>query len=123
MRITRIFADERGESHFEEREIELEDAGEIGRLSAPIPVRSVIFRTNEPGYDYDWHVAPRRQFIVLLDGAIEIEVSDGDRRVLRGGDVLLVEDTTGRGHRTRHVEARERRSLFVTLEDARGANR
>ncbi len=51
----------------------------------------------------------------MLDGEIEIEVSDGERRGFRGGDVLLVEDTTGKGHRTRTVDGRPRRSVFVTL--------
>lgn len=117
MRVTRVYADAAGESHFDDLAIELRDAGEIGRLSDPMPAKSVIFRTNEQGYDYDWHVAPRRQLIVLLDGAIEVEVSDGGRRTLRGGELLLVEDTTGRGHRTRNVEACERRSLFIVLQD------
>jgi len=116
MRITRVYADEHGESHFADEDIQLRDAGPIGHLSEAIPAKSLIFRKNDPGYDYDWHVAPRRQFIVLLDGAIEIEVSDGTRRTFRGGEVLLVEDVTGRGHRTRHVEPRERRSLFIALD-------
>lgn len=116
MRITRIYADGEGASHFAEQEIELKDAGPIGRLSAPIPAQAVIFRQTESGYDYDWHVAPRRQFVVLLDGAIEIEVSDGNRRTFRGGDILLVEDTVGKGHRSRHIEDRERRSLFIALD-------
>jgi hypothetical protein len=116
MNITRVYSDEAGESRFADQEIELQDAGSIGRLSKPVPVTSVIFRKNDPGYDYDWHVAPQRQFIVLLDGAIEIEVSDGNRRTFRGGDILLMEDVTGRGHRSRHIEPRERRSLFITLE-------
>jgi hypothetical protein len=115
MKITRVYADEHGESHFADQEIELRDAGSIGRLSEAIPAREVILRQNDPGYDYDWHVAPNRQFIVLLDGQIEIETSDGARRTFRGGDILLMEDTTGRGHRTRNVEARERRSVFIVL--------
>ena len=77
MKITRVYADERGESHFADDEVELKDAGSIGRLSAPIPAKHVILRRNDPGYDYDWHVAPNRQFIVLLDGAIEIETQPG----------------------------------------------
>jgi hypothetical protein len=117
MKVVRVYADDAGETHFGEVEVELTDGGPIGRLSRPIAARSVIFRTNEPGYDYDWHTAPERQLIVLLDGAIEIEVSDGSRRTLRGGEILLVEDTTGRGHRTRHVEPRRRRSLFIVLEE------
>lgn len=117
MNLTRVYADDQGESHFGDVLLELTDAGEIGSLSEAIPATSVIFRTNTAGYDYQWHVAPRRQFIVLLDGAIEIEVSDGALRSFRGGDVLLMEDTSGRGHRTRNIEPRERRSLFIVLPD------
>ena len=115
MRVTRVYSDDRGESHFADVEIALSDAGEIGHLSRAIDAKSIVFRTNDPGYDYDWHSAPARQFIVLLDGAIELEVSDGTRRVFRGGDVLLMEDISGRGHRTLHVERSERRSIFVEL--------
>jgi uncharacterized cupin superfamily protein len=68
-----------------------------------------------PEYDFDWHPAPQRQYIVLLDGEIEITVADGEARRFRGGDVLLVEDTKGRGHRTRTVDKRPRRSIFITL--------
>lgn len=117
MKITRVYADEQGNSRFGDVEIPLHDGGTIGQLSAPIAASSVIFRRNEPGYDFDWHVAPRRQFIVLLDGAIEIEVTDGSKRILRGGEILLVEDTTGSGHRTRNIEARERLSIFITLDE------
>ena len=116
MKITRIYTDAQGESHFDDQEIPLRAAGPIGRLSEEIPAKAVIFRMNEPGYDYDWHVAPRRQFVVLLDGVLEVEVSDGARRTLRGGEILLLEDTTGKGHRSRHAEQRERRSLFIVLE-------
>ena len=116
MNITRVYSDESGESHFADLPIDLHDAGEIGKLSAPMPANAVIFRTNDAGYDYDWHVTPARQLIVLLDGAIEIEVSDGIRREFRGGEILLMEDVTGRGHRTKHVEPRKRRSLFITLD-------
>lgn len=69
MKFTRIHADEAGESHFDEMEVELNGAGAIGRLSEPIAASSVVFRPNDPGYDYDWHVASQRRFIVLLDGA------------------------------------------------------
>lgn len=114
--ITRVFADEQGESHFEIVDVGLADSGEIGFLSQVFPSKGVIFRENDESYDYDWHNAPRRQYIILLDGAIEIEVSDGEIRQFGGGDVLLVEDTTGRGHRTRTTDERKRRSLFILLD-------
>lgn len=116
MKITRIYSDPSGESRFGEIELVLGDAGPIGRLSERFPVNSIIFRENDAGYDYDWHNAPERQYIVLLDGEIEIEVSGGEKRVFRGGDVVLVEDVTGKGHRTRVTNNRPRRSVLITLE-------
>jgi hypothetical protein len=116
MRVTRISTGSDGETHFDELEIALTDAGAIGRLSALVPATGLIFRETSPDYDYDWHPAPRRQYIVLLDGEIEITVGDGETRRFHGGDVLLVEDTTGRGHRTRTVDGRVRRSVFITLD-------
>jgi len=115
MRITRIYSDANGESHFENVEISLKDAGEIGRLSERFPASGIIFRENDADYDYDWHTAPARQYIIMLDGEIEIEVGSGEKRRFRGGDILLVEDVSGRGHKTRVTNHQPRRSIFVTL--------
>lgn len=115
MTITRIYTGADRHSHFESMEIELKPGGEIGWLSAPLPVAGLIFRENDADYEYDWHCAPRRQFIVMLDGEIEIEVSDGTIRQFRSGQVLLVEDTAGRGHRTRNIGGTARHSLFLPL--------
>jgi hypothetical protein len=115
MQLTRIYADAAGESHFETVDIALEAKGIVGDLSEPMPADSVIFRENEPGYDWDFHHAPARQLIILLDGAIEIEVSDGEKRSFSGGDVLLVEDTWGKGHRTKNTLPVRRRSIFIRL--------
>ena len=60
MLITRITRTIDGGSQFETKEIELVDAGEIGRLSEAYAVTSVVFRENDAGYDFDWHCAPRR---------------------------------------------------------------
>jgi hypothetical protein len=51
----------------------------------------------------DWHPAPRRQFIIPLSGEMEFRASDGETRVFGPGDVLLVEDTAGKGHVSRMV--------------------
>ncbi|MFQ5603126.1 MAG: hypothetical protein ACE5HS_07645 [bacterium] len=115
MKITCIFSDAAGESHFEDLDIPLQAAGEIGRLSEKRPVTGIIFRENDADYDYAWHTAPQRQYIILLDGEIEIEVSDGEIRRFKGGEVLLVEDTSGKGHKTRIVNNQPRRSIFVTI--------
>lgn len=115
MKITRIYTDLNGDSQFEVIEIPLLDQGEIGFLSNDINVKSLQFRTVSPDYDYDFHHAPQRQYIVLLDGGVEIETSLGEIRQFPTGEILLVEDTTGKGHRTKNLEKKQRTSIFVHL--------
>lgn len=114
-KITRLYNDAKGESHFEDVNIPLKDSGEIGSLSETIPASGIIFREVLPTYDYDFHNAPQRQYIILLDGEIEIETSLGDKRVFGAGEILLVEDTEGKGHKTRNLQPIKRKSIFITL--------
>ena len=118
-RITRLYSDENGESRFEDIEIPLEELGEIGALSEGIPAGEIIFREVAPTYDYNFHNAPKRQYIVLLDGEIEIETSLGEKRTFGPGEVLLAEDTQGKGHKTRNLQPIRRRSVFITLPEER----
>jgi hypothetical protein len=117
MIITRLYTNENQDSVFEKVEIELQNRGEIGSLSHKHPVDYLIFRETGGDYNYDFHLAPERQFIIMLDGTIEIETSTGEKQRFKGGDILLVEDTWGKGHKTRSVDRKLRRSLFITLGD------
>jgi len=114
-KITRVFSDENGDSRFDNVEIPLSSSGAIGYLSDKYPVESLIFRKVLPQYDYEFHNAPARQFIILMDGRIEIETSLGERREFGAGDILLVEDVHGKGHRTKNLLPIERKSIFITL--------
>jgi hypothetical protein len=113
--ITRVYSDSNGDSHFEDIVIPLQDAGPIGYLTETIPANGVVFREVAPTYDYSFHTAPQKQYIILLDGEIEIETSLGDKRIFKAGEVLLMEDTTGKGHKTRNLHPIKRRSIFITL--------
>jgi hypothetical protein len=115
MRIAAIWADASGESHYRDIEVELKDSGPLGRMSDLMPATGLILRENEPGYDYDWHVAPRRQYIVMLSGLVEIQVSDGEVRTFGPSEILLVEDTAGKGHKSRSPDGKPRRSIFLPL--------
>jgi hypothetical protein len=75
-----------------------------GERSPPIPAISIAFRRATGGESLDFHPAPRRQFIILLSGMLEFECSDGSLRRAGPGDVVLVDDTTGLGHRSREVD-------------------
>jgi len=113
--ITRLYSDSNGDTRFEDMAIPLIDAGEIGKLSEGLAVKSIIFREVEASYDYDFHNAPQKQYLILIDGGIEIETSLGEKRQFKVGDVILLEDTEGKGHRTKNLEPRRRKSVFITV--------
>ena len=117
MKITKISTDPNGDSVLSEINVDLQDAGDIGWLSKRFPVKEIIFRETGPDYDYDFHNAPQKQFVISLDGETEIETSLGEKHVLRAGDILLSADTTGKGHRARSLDGKKRRSIFVVLGD------
>ena len=87
------------------------------RLSKRYPVKEIIFRETGPDYDYDYHNAPQKQFVISLDGETGIETSLGEKHILKAGDILLSADTTGKGHRARSLDGKKRRSIFVVLGD------
>lgn len=113
MKITRLYSDENGDTHFEDLKVELKNQGEIGFLSEEFKVQKLQFREVKADYDFDFHCAPQKQYIVLLDGGIEIETSLGDIRQFQTGEILLVEDVEGKGHRTKNLENKVRTSLFI----------
>jgi quercetin dioxygenase-like cupin family protein len=113
--VTRVYSDKNGDTKFEDIHMPLKDAGEIGKLSKGVPVTSIIFREVEASYDYDFHNAPQKQYLILIDGGIKIETTLGEKRQFQTGDVLLLEDTEGKGHRTKNLEPRKRKSVFITL--------
>jgi hypothetical protein len=66
-----------------------------------LPATQIVFREWPVGQFLDWHPAPRRQFVIILSGQLEIGLGDGSKHVFGPGDARLVEDTTGKGHTTR----------------------
>jgi hypothetical protein len=88
-----------------------------GAASFPsLPATGIIFRETQAEHDVDWHPAPRRQYIINLDAGVKITASDGESRVIGVGEVILVEDTAGKGHLSQHVEGKIRHSIFVPVE-------
>lgn len=116
-RVTRVFVDHDGETHFEELALPLHDRGAIGMLSDPLAASAVQFRYTGGDYDYGRHNAPREQLVVMLEGGVEIETSDGERRRFEAGDILWLQDVHGKGHRSRALDGRPRRSLFIPLSE------
>lgn len=111
--VTRIYTGPDGQSHSEEIELKITN----GNNSDMIKATGVQFRRQSPGYFSDWHVGPRRQFIITLSGRGEIEVAGGKKVALEPGRIELIEDTTGKGHTTRVVGTEDRVSIAIPLAD------
>ena len=116
MKIHRLWVDERGESHFRDIEVGYVESGRGGRLSKRLPATGIIFREVPSDYDLDWHPAPRRQYIINLDAGVQITASDGEMRRIGAGEVLLVEDTWGKGHLSKALDGRIRHCIFVPID-------
>ncbi len=108
MQYIRIYTDSDGESHFEDLEIDFADVNfappaPLVRLTTFTPATQWAFFSLPPGWYGDWHPTPQRQIFFYLSGEAEAEVSDGTIRRFRAGDATIVEDTWGKGHRSRTV--------------------
>lgn len=108
MKCLRIYATEDGESHFGEIEISTRslavhpDATPF-EVTASYPASSIRFTAIPSGMrQVDWHTVPARVLTVRLDGEVEYETSDGEVRTVGAGSFVLVEDTHGKGHLSRH---------------------
>ena len=80
--------------------IETIDLGQTSAWTAGLATTNIAFRSAPPGNFSDWHPAPRRQFVIILSGQLEIGLGDGSKHIFGPGDARLVEDTTGKGHTT-----------------------
>lgn len=116
MRVHNLYEDANGESHFRDIEVEWVEERGGSQLSARLPASGIVFRRVAAEYDRDWHPAPRRQYVVNLDAGVQITASDGETRVIGAGEILLVEDTTGRGHMSKAVGDKVRHCLFIPVE-------
>jgi hypothetical protein len=115
MKITRLYTGTDDRSHFDEIEVPFESRGDFGLFTLPEITKAVFFREEPPGWKYAWHNVVCREYVITIDGKAEIEVGSGDKRVFRKGDVLIAEDSTGQGHRTRVIGKKPWRQVFVTL--------
>lgn len=95
----RLYTGDDGQSHFEDLDYPAEEVTAVALRSNA----EMFFRhLNETRFT-DWHVANPRRYSIILSGEVEATVGDGTSRMLRVGDVVLQEDTTGRGHTTKIV--------------------
>jgi len=114
--VTHVFTGSDGLSHVETIEMKLNANGDT-ELSEMMKVSGLQFRRQAPTFFQDYHPASRKQYVITLSGEGEIELTTGQKIVARPGDVLLMEDVTGKGHISRGRGTEDRVTLFVPVVD------
>jgi hypothetical protein len=126
MNITRFISKADGGSRFVQMDLPLpttytDEFGNDYTLSEAIASTAVIAEL-PPGLDQDWHVAPSRQFVIVMTGAIEVQTTEGELRRFAKGDLFMADDREGRGHQTRVLDG-PALLMFLKLSDDFDAER
>jgi len=116
-KVIRLYTGPDGESHIGESTVDfLESHSGKARQWALMKATGVAVRESDGPYEYPRHNAPRRQFVITVQGEWEVEMGDGTIQPLKPGDILLAEDTTGKGHISRSTSQGLRQVIIVTLD-------
>lgn len=111
MQISRLYTGDDNQTHIEWITIEaMTDLDKLARATG------IMFRVSPPGHFIDWHGAPRRQYVITLQGEVEIGLGDGSVHRFGAPHVTLAEDLTGKGHTTRVVGDVPRITATVPIE-------
>ena len=116
MEIIRLYTGADNESHFETTSIDMHAHGDVVTMSDLMSCHEIQFAETSSGGGYDWHNAPRRQFVITLSGTLEFTNRMGDTQVVQVGDILLAEDVEGGGHKWKLIDEQPWRRCYVHLE-------
>ncbi len=114
-----VFGDDDGTTHFKNVEYSL-TPGDYAppapplEISARTPASGVVLIGFPAGWYGDYHPAPKKQWMIFLSGEFEIGVSDGDKRILKPGTVVLADEVGSKGHTTRVLG--EQAAMIMAVE-------
>lgn len=116
MKVLRVYTGDDERSHFEDLEIPEEETAS-GWMTGWLDAVGLAFRRTPPSQPMDFHRAPRRQLMLVLYGALEVECGDGSVRRIGPGELLLADDLTGQGHISREVESPRAMAFIAVAPD------
>ena len=118
MTYVHVYADSAGASHFRDEQLDFTpgrtEETSIHALAAK--GRTTLLRLRAGAVE-DWHNAPRAWFLIVLQGASEVTTSDGEKRQFGPGSLVLLDDTTGKGHRTRAIGTIDHVAAVIPIAD------
>ena len=98
--LVRIYTDSDEQSHFEDLDMPTPDVYRVMTKAG----EDLVFRTTPGDRVAEWHNPTRRQYLIVVQGKMEVSVADGTTRKFPAGAVLIAEDMTGQGHLTKPVD-------------------
>ncbi|MGH8217621.1 MAG: hypothetical protein ACREUT_03485 [Steroidobacteraceae bacterium] len=114
-----LYSDANGISHFRDETVKLESTpgphGDVGALASYTlrGAQGAQFLALRHGAREDWHNAPRRMFLIVLQGTAQVTASDGEVRRFGPGSMLLMDDPKGKGHITEVVGKEDHVTLTI----------
>lgn len=95
----------------------------LRRLSEQQQAENFRLRTSSSDYSSDWHVAGDPTLLIILKGAVEIELRNGDKQQFGAGSMFIAEDhlnadisfTDKHGHRAAVVGEQTLEALHLKL--------
>ena len=93
MQFYRLYSGTDGQSHLEPL-----DAAKASYFNDTKGASGYLIRDDFAPHIVNYHRAPRRRWVVTLQGSVKIGLGDGSSMTFHPGDIFLAEDTTGQGH-------------------------
>jgi len=109
-------------SYFAKTKISLSGTPER-MLSEQQHAENFRLRTSEPGYLSDWHTAGDPTLLIILQGEVEIELRNGEKKRFKQGDMFIARDfladgierSSELGHRARTFGEQALAALHLKL--------
>lgn len=117
-----LYTDAKGMTHFRDERYEFHS---VNAANSPASmsyhelagVQSASLVEMKKGEVEDWHNAPRTQFAIVIQGEVEVTAGDGEVRRLSPGNIALLDDTAGKGHKTASVGVVDHIALMIPIKD------
>ena len=120
---THLYSDAKGVSHFKVEQLDFKplpgaNASQSLSMHVLAGAQGATLLRLRQGAVEDWHIAPRTQFLVGVQGESEVTTSDGKTLHVRPGDVVLMDDTRGKGHKTAAVGQQDHVAMVIPVTAA-----
>jgi quercetin dioxygenase-like cupin family protein len=114
-----VYADAAGASHFREERFVFAPGRDKQSFIHVLEAKggATLLRL-KAGAVEDWHNAPLAWYLIVIQGESEVTTSDGEVRRFGPGSVVLLDDTSGKGHRTRAVGQLDHVAVVIPIADA-----